>query len=49
MIYLLFLYLTKLNTGTYDSSVLLYSIILKDHPDIKIKKEAQYMLHKFEE
>jgi hypothetical protein len=40
IIYLLFLYLIRLDTGNFNSSVLLHSIILKDHPDIKIKKEA---------
>jgi hypothetical protein len=38
--YLLFLYLVRLDDGTYQSSVLLHSILLKDHPDIKIKREA---------
>jgi hypothetical protein len=40
IIYLLFLYLIRLDSGNFNSSVLLHSIILKDHPDIKIKKEA---------
>lgn len=41
IVYLLFLYLSRLEQGSANSSsVLLYSIILKDHPDIKIKKEA---------
>eukprot|EP00347_Sterkiella_histriomuscorum_P023653 403333856 len=47
MIYLLFLYLSKLDQGGLSSSVLLYSILLRDHQDIKIKKEAQYQLEKF--
>lgn len=38
--YLLFLYLSKLDQGAMNSSVLLYSILLKDHEDIKIKREA---------
>jgi hypothetical protein len=41
IIYLLFLYLVRLDSGRFNSSVLLHSIILKDHPDIKIKREAQ--------
>jgi hypothetical protein len=40
IIYLLFLYLIRLDSGNFNSSVLLHSIILKDHLDIKIKKEA---------
>ena len=40
IIYLLFLYLIRLDSGNFNSSVLLHSIILKDHPDLKIKKEA---------
>jgi hypothetical protein len=40
IIYLLFLYLSRLDQGQFNSSVLLHSIILKDHIDIKIKKEA---------
>jgi hypothetical protein len=40
IIYLLFLYLIRLDSGNFNSSILLHSIILKDHPDIKIKKEA---------
>jgi len=41
IIYLLFLYLCRLDQGAHKSSVLLYSILFKDHVDIKIKKEAQ--------
>jgi hypothetical protein len=40
IVYLLFLYLIRLDSGQFNSSVLLHSIILKDHPDIKIKREA---------
>ena len=40
LVYLLFLYLSRLDRGALKSSVLLYSIILKDHKDIKIRKEA---------
>lgn len=40
IVYLLFLYLVRLNNGLHSSSVLIHSIILKDHKDIKIKKEA---------
>jgi len=47
IIYLLFLYLVRLDSGRFNSSVLLHSIILKDHPDIKIKREAQRQLDKF--
>ena len=47
MVYLLFLYLSRLDQGALNSSVLLYSIILKDHKDIKIKKEATFLLEKF--
>ena len=47
LVYLLFLYLSRLDQGAQKSSVLLYSIILKDHKDIKIKKEAALLLEKF--
>jgi hypothetical protein len=40
IVYLLFLFLCRLDQGGYKSSVLLYSILFKDHKDIKIKKEA---------
>lgn len=40
IVYLLFLYLSRLDQGSLNSQVLLYSILLKDHVDIKIKKEA---------
>lgn len=40
IVYLLFLYLVRLDDGTNAASILLHSIILKDHSDIKIKKEA---------
>lgn len=47
IVYLLFLYLTRLGTGEQASSVLLNSIILKDHNDIKIKKEATRQIDQF--
>lgn len=40
VIYLLFLYLVRLDDGSNAASILLHSIILKDHADIKIKREA---------
>ena len=47
VIYLLFLYLIRLDSGQFNSSVLLHSIILKDHKDIKIKREALRQLDIF--
>ncbi|CDW80673.1 proteasome-associated protein ecm29 homolog [Stylonychia lemnae] len=47
IVYLLYLYLSRLDRGSLISSVLLYSIILKDHQDIKIKNEAFHQLNKF--
>lgn len=47
IIYLLFLYLIRLDSGQFNSSVLLHSIILKDHLDIKIKKEATRQIDLF--
>jgi hypothetical protein len=47
IIYLLFLYLIRLDSGSFNSSVLLHSIILKDHNDIKIKREALRQLDNF--
>lgn len=44
---MLFLYLIRLDSGKFNSSVLLHSIILKDHNDIKIKREAQRQLDNF--
>ena len=39
--YILFLYLSRLDTGSMNSTVLLYSIVYKDHDDIKVRKEAE--------
>jgi hypothetical protein len=40
IVYLLFLYLVRLDDGSNTSTILLHSIILREHADIKIKKEA---------
>ena len=48
IIYLLFLYLIRVDSAcNFNSSVLLHSIILKDHPDFKIKREAMRQLDSF--
>ena len=42
IIYILFLYLARLGGSKLSAAILLNSIILKTHSDIKIKKEAQF-------
>jgi len=40
IIYILFLYLARLGGSKLSAAILLHSIVLKTHKDIKIKKEA---------
>lgn len=47
IVYILFLYLARLGGDKLSSAILLNSIILKTHEDIKIKKEAQSQLDRF--
>ena len=47
IIYILFLYLARLGGSKLSAAILLNSIILKTHSDIKIKKEAQFQLDRF--
>ena len=48
LLYILYLFIARLNKGTLSAPLLLHSINLKDHPDIKIRKEALTHLEKFE-
>jgi hypothetical protein len=40
LLYILYLYVSRLNGETLSAPLLLHSVNLKDHPDIKIRKEA---------
>ena len=40
IVYILFLYLSRLGGSKLSAGILLHSIVLKTHSDIKIKKEA---------
>lgn len=40
LLYILYLYVARLSKGQLSAPLLLHSINLKDHPDIKIRKEA---------
>lgn len=47
IVYILFLYLARLSGDKLTAPILLNSIALKTHEDIKIKKEAQMQLDRF--
>mmetsp|Transcript_19184 Transcript_19184/g.23731 ORF Transcript_19184/g.23731 Transcript_19184/m.23731 type:complete len:239 (-) Transcript_19184:426-1142(-) len=47
IVYIIFLYLARLGGDNLTAAILLNSIILKTHEDIKIKKEAQTQLDRF--
>lgn len=40
LLYILYLYVARLNKDTLSAPLLLHSVNLRDHPDIKIRKEA---------
>lgn len=47
LIYILFLYVSRLDGDKLSAPILLYAITLKDHADIKIRKEAVTQLERF--
>jgi hypothetical protein len=48
LLYILYLYVSRLDKENLSAPSLLHSINLKDHPDIKIRKEVLGQLEKFE-
>jgi len=40
LIYILYLYIARLEKDKLSAPLLLHSVNLKDHPDIKIRKEV---------
>ena len=48
LLYILYLYIARLSKDTLTAPLLLHSVNLKDHVDIKIRKEALTQLEKFE-
>lgn len=49
ILYILYLYVARLQSdGRLSADQLLHSINLKDHPDIKIRKEVLEQLSRFE-
>ena len=47
IVYILFLYLSRLGGNRLSPGILLNSIILRTHDDIKIRKEAVNQLERF--
>jgi hypothetical protein len=48
LLYILYLYVARLDKENLSAPSLLHSVNLKDHPDIKIRKEVLSQLEKFE-
>jgi hypothetical protein len=48
LIYILYLYIARLDKDKLSAPLLLHSVNLKDHPDIKIRKEVGLQLERFE-
>jgi hypothetical protein len=48
LLYILYLYVARLDKETLKADLLLHSVNLKDHLDIKIRKEAIQQIERFE-
>ena len=48
LLYIVYLYVARLDKDKLTAPLLLHSVNLKDHPDIKIRKEALSQLERFE-
>jgi hypothetical protein len=48
LLYILYLYVARLDKDKLTAPLLLHSVNLKDHIDIKIRKEALWQLERFD-